>query len=1070
MRNLISTFVKYPFYANVIIVVLVIAGSFSLNNMKKSFFPERTTTHIFVNVFYPGASPKEMEESITVRVEESLRGLVGIKEITSTSSENMSSVQIETTGEYDIDETLAEIKNAVDGISSFPSDAEKPIVFKRRAVTQAGYLGLSGDVDKITLKRLADEIENDFYASGVISQLTVSGLPPLEIAIEVSEDNLRRYNLSISEIASAIRNNNQDVSGGLIRNKNEEILILSRHRNTKPDAIANILIRADKNGRSILIRDVATVKLQFSETPNKSLQNGKPSVSIMVNKLGEEDLDEISSFLNNYITEFNETHENVSLGFTFNFLDMLKSRLNLLYSNGGMGLILVLLSLGLFLNIRLSFWVAWGIPASFLGMFIFAASMGITINMISLFGMILVIGILVDDGIVIAENIYSHFEAGKSPMRAAVDGTMEVVPAVLTSVATTIVAFSPLFILTGRMEFMYEMAFVVVFSLGVSLFEAFFVLPAHIGTPKVLRRSNGNKGQKIRGILESGVDFMRYKVYGPVLKGVIKYKYIVILSPLFLIMITVGLLKGGFINYTFFPAMEFDQININLAYKPGSGEERTLKTLKEIEAEVWNENEAIMEEFNDTTSFIAYTFLSIGSSFSGSESGAHAGKLFITMRDMEGSPISTSKISERIRKRLGKIPDVAKFSVGGSNHWGTPVSISILGNDLEELDHAKAFLMERLKNMDDLKNITENNSVGKREVRLQLKPKAYLLGLDQVKLASQVRQGFYGSQAQRLQIGKDEVRVWVRYPKSDRMNLSQLENMRINTAFGTFPLRELASYDIERGPVSIKHYNGKREVRIDADLFDLYAPVPPIIAKINKNIIPELQQKYSGIKVEYQGQQKDSNDAGKEMANYFGIAFLIMVFIIMVHFRSFTQGIIVLLMIPLGWLGSVWGHGIEGHAVSMLSAWGMVALSGVIINDAVVFLAKYNSLLLEGFKPKEAVYKAGTARFRAIMLTTITTVLGLYPLILEKSFQAQFLIPMSISLAYGVLFGTSFILLFFPSLILVLNDMKLGYTAFKKWLNPKKIEVNGEWVDETYTWPDPRDVEPAVRDSKRIIE
>lgn len=1071
MRNLISTFVKYPFYANVIIVILLIAGFFSLNSMKKSFFPERSTTHIFVNVFYPGASPKEMEESITVRVEEALRGLVGIKEITSTSSENMSSVQIETTGKYDIDETLAEVKNAVDGISSFPADAEKPIVFKRRAVTQAGYLGLSGDVDKITLKRLADKIENDFYASGVISQLSVNGLPPLEIAIEVSEENLRRYNLSISEISSAVRNNNQDVSGGMIRNKNEEILILSRYRNTDPDAIANIMIRADKDGRGILIRDVATVKLQFSETPNKSLQNGKPSVSIMVNKLAEEDLDEISAYLNDYIKEFNETHEHVKLEFTFDFLYLLKSRLSLLYSNGGMGLILVLISLGLFLNLRLSFWVAWGIPSSFLGMFIFAAAMGITINMISLFGMILVIGILVDDGIVIAENIYSHFESGKTPMRAAVDGTMEVVPAVITSVTTTIVAFSPLFILTGRMEFMYEMAFVVVFSLSVSLFEAFFVLPAHIGTPKVLRRSdNGNDNNRIRQFLENMVDFMRFKMYGPILRMVIKYKYIVLLTPVFFIMITIGLLRGGFINYTFFPAMEFDQININLAFKPGSGEERTLKTLKEIEAVIWEENQAIMDEYNDTTSFVSYTFLSVGSAFDGSETGAHAGSVFVTMRDMEGSPISTSQISERIRKKIGKVPEAEKLSVGGRNHWGSPVSISLLGNDLKELDHAKSFLMDRLKKMDDLKNITENNSVGKREVRLELKPKAYLMGLTQVQVASQVRQGFYGAQAQRLQIGKDEVRVWVRYPKSDRMNLSQLENMRIKTAFGTFPLRELATYHIERGPVSIKHYNGKREVRIDADLFDLYAPVPPILAKINKNIIPELKQKYAGVRVEYQGQQKDSNEAGKEMMKYFGAAFLIMVFIIMIHFRSFTQGIIVLLMIPLGWLGAVWGHGIEGHAVSMLSAWGMVALSGVIINDAVVFLAKYNSLLLDGLQPKDAVFKAGTARFRAIILTTITTVLGLYPLILEKSFQAQFLIPMSITLAYGVLFGTSFILVVFPSLILILNDFKRGYQAFKLWLNPKKVKINGEWQEEAFKWPDARDAEPAIRDSKRIIE
>jgi len=1070
MRNLVSTFVKYPFYANLIIVILVIAGGFSLANMKKSFFPERSTTHIFVNVFYPGASPKEMEEGITMRVEESLRGLVGIKQVTSSSSENMASVSIETTGKYDIDETLAEVKNAVDGISSFPSNAEKPIVFKQRAVTQAGFIGLSGNVDKITLKRLADDIENDFYSSGFISQLTVTGLPPLEISVEVSEENLLRYGLTFSEVSAAIRNNNQDISGGLIRNENEEILIRSRYRTVNPDRIADIIIRSGNDGSSLRIRDVASVKLQFSETPSESLQNGKPSVTFMVNKLGEEDLDKISEYLHKYVKDFNEQHEHVKLEFTFDFLYMLRGRLNLLYSNGGMGLILVLLSLGLFLNVRLSFWVAWGIPASFLGMFVFAAALGITINMISLFGMILVIGILVDDGIVIAENIYSHFESGKTPMKAAVDGTMEVVPAILTSVTTTLVAFSPLMFLTGRMEFLYEMAFVVIFSLSVSLFEAFFVLPAHIGTPKVLRRSNGGTGQKIRGVLEKGVDFMRHKIYGTILKIVIKYKYIVIFSPVFFIMITIGLVKGGFIHYTFFPSIEFDRIAINVSYKPGSGEKRTLKTLKMIEDKVWKVDQDLMDEFNDTASFIAYTFVGLGNAFDGNEVGAHAGKLDITMRDMEGSPIKTSEIAKRIRKEIGKIPNVEKFTVGGRNHWGSPVSISLLGKDLEELTQAKLFLMEKLGNIDDLKDITENNSVGKREVRLKLKPKAYLLGLSQVQIASQVRQGFYGDQAQRLQIGKDEVRVWVRYPKTDRLSLSQLDNMRIRTMAGTYPLKELAYYDIERGPVSIKHFNGAKEIRIDADLSDFYAPVPPILEKINTTILPELKQKFRGVNIEYQGQQRDSSDAGNEMQKYFGIAFLLMILIIMIHFRSFTHGIIIILMIPLGWLGSVWGHGIESFPVSMLSAWGMVALSGVIINDAVVFLAKYNSLLLEGFKVKDAVYKAGTARFRAIMLTTITTVLGLYPLILEKSFQAQFLIPMAISLAYGVLFGTSFILLFFPSLILVLNDMKQGYTAFKRWVFPKKVEINGEWKEEEFVWPKAEEVEPAVRDSKRIIQ
>lgn len=1069
MKNIVSTFVKYPFYANLIILTILIAGSFSLLEMKKSFFPERSTTTIMVRVFYPGASPKEMEEGITTRIEESLRGLVGIKEITSSSSENMSMVTIETTGKYDIDETLADVKNAVDGISSFPVDAEKPIVFKQRAITQVGFIGLSGDVDRMTLKRMANDIENDMYNSGIISQLNVNGLPPLEISIEVSEEDLLRYGITISEISNAIRSNNQDMSGGLIRNDNEEILIRSRYRTVDPDKIADIVVRANSDGTNIKIRDLASVKLQFSEDPLLTLQNGKPSVSFQVNKLGEEDLDEISKWLHNYVEEFNQVHDNVKLEFTFDFLTMLKSRLNLLYSNGGLGLVMVLIALGFFLNIRLSFWVAMGIPFAFLAMFVFAVSMGITINMISLFGMILVIGILVDDGIVIAENIYSHFEEGKPPMKAAVDGTLEVMPAVLTSVTTTIVAFAPLLILSGRMEFMYEMAFVVIVSLSVSLLEAFFVLPSHLGTPKVLKHST-NKGQVIRKAFERFIDFLRFTIYGKMLKVVIRYKYVMVFAPVFLIMITVGLFKGGFIKYTFFPAIEFDQIQIELAFKPGSGEKRTLETLKMIEEKAWAVNEALMEEFNDTASFIDYTFVGLGSAFSGTETGAHAGNLFITMRDMEGSPISTSEIAKRMAKEIGKIPDAEKFSVGGRNRWGSPVSISLLGKDLEELEYAKVFLMDRLNEITDLKDVTENNSVGKREVRLKLKPKAYLLGLNQAQIAGQVRQGFYGDQAQRLQVGRDEVRVWVRYPKQDRLNLSQLESMRIKTPLGDYPLKELAYYDIQRGPVSIKHYNGAREIRIDADLADFYAEVPPILERINKTIVPELKQKFRGVDVIYQGQQRDSNDAMKEIQKYFGIAFLIIVIIIMIHFKSFTQGLIILLMIPLGWLGAAWGHGIEGYPISMLSAWGMVALSGVIINDAVVFLAKYNGLLLEGFKVKEAVYKAGIARFRAILLTTITTVVGLYPLILEQSFQAQFLIPMAISLAYGVMVGTTFILMFFPSLILVLNDVKRQYAAAKLYFFPKKQFEDGEYVEIPFEWPSPEDVEPAVRDSKRVIE
>ncbi|MCK4664049.1 MAG: efflux RND transporter permease subunit [Bacteroidales bacterium] len=1075
MKKIITIFVKYPFYANIIIVILILGGWIGISNMKKSFFPERQSRNITITVTYPGASPKEMEEGITVRIEEAIRGIVGIKEINSTSSENFSRVRIETTGDYDIDETLTEVKNAVDGISSFPVDAERPIIYKQRSITQAMYLGLSGNVDLMSLKKLANEIEDDLLASGIITQLRINGYPPIEISVEVTEENLLRYNLTFDEILRAITLNNRDISGGQIKSEKEEILIRSRSRSVNPDDIGEIILRANNDGSHLLIRDIANVKLKFSDIPSAFLMNGKQAISFSVSKLPEEDLDEISAFCNKYAKEFNANHNDVKLEVSFDFLSMLGSRLELLYKNGSIGLFLVIFSLALFLSFRLSLWVAWGIPASFLAMFIVGSMYGITINMISLFGMILVIGILVDDGIVIAENIYTHFEKGKSPRRAAIDGTMEVLPAVITSVTTTMIAFSPLMLIQGGgLEFMFEMAFVVVFSLFFSLFEAFLVLPAHLGSKHILRsRKKSENIKNIRSHLNNAIAYMRYKIYGYVLKLSIKWKWITLTIPISFFIITIGLFGGGFIKYTMFPAITFDFFNIDIAFKPGSGEKKTFEYLKKFDDIVWEVNEELIAEYGtmpeygllqklliktgitniDTNSYIQYTYLGIGNAFSGQEIGSHTGGIFVTLRDMEGLPVSSYEITNRIRKKIGKIPEAEKMSIGAHNRFGKPVSISLLGKDLKELEQAKRFLIEELNNLTTITNITDNNAAGKQEVRLKLKPKAYFLGLDQTSILNQIRQGFFGGQAQRLQSGKDEIRVWVRYPKTGRQNLGQLDEMKIKTVSGEYPLTELVDYTIERGPVNINRFNLSREIRIEADLVDPYESVPPILQKIREDIVPKVKAKYSGVDIQHQGQQRRSDEAQSEMMKYFGIAFAIIILILMIHFKSASQALIVIMMIPLAWLGSIWGHGVEGFPVSMLSAWGMVALSGIIINDAVIFLAKYNSLLLEGQKVIDAVYNAGIARFRAIVLTTITTVMGLYPLIMENSFQAQFLIPMAIALAYGVLFGTAFILLFFPSLILVLNDIKI----WTRWL------WNG-------ILPTRESVETTIINSKRTID
>ncbi len=1077
MKKLVSIFIRFPFYANIILFIILGIGMISFFSMNRSFFPELSEKYINISVFYPGAAPKEMEEGVTVRVEEALRGIAGIKEVTSTSSENMTSVRVEITGEYDIDETLMEVKNAVDGITSFPVDAEKPIVNKQRSSTFAIFMGLSGDADMISLKEYANEIEYDLYNSGIMSQITLGGFPDLEISVEISEENLRRYNLTFDEVSRAITLNNQDMSGGQIRSDKEEIMIRSRYRTVKPEELEQIIIRGNPDGSYLRIGDVGSVSMKFADVASTSLMNKKPSVSVQVFKLPEEDLTAISEFCNDYADDWNETHTDAKLHVTYDFLEMLKARLNLLYSNGGIGLLLIFITLGLFLSLRLSIWVAIGIPASFGAMFILGIFYGVTVNMISLFGMILVIGILVDDGIVIAENIYTHFEKGKSPMKAALDGTMEVMPAVLTSVTTTIVVFSALFFIKGRMEFMYEMAFVVVFSLAFSLLEAFFVLPAHLGSKRVLRRNvRQNIGKKIRDTLDSALNFMRNRIYGKSLKFIIKWRYVAMFAPIFLVLITSGLFQGGIIKATFFPAIPFDQFNVDIAYKPGSGEAQTLETLKKVEDAIWEVNAELKDELNDTVDFVNYTFLSTGGAFNGQERGSHAGNIFVLLRNLEKSGTSSYEIVSRVRQKTGELPETEKFSIQGRHTFGTPISVSLLGRDEELLNGAKEELIQSLKQIEDVSNVTDVNPSGMREVQLKLKPLAYFLGFSQASLTGQVRQGFFGGQAQRLQHGKDELRVWVRYPKTDRINIGQLEAMRVKTPVGEYPLSELASYNIERGPVSIKHYNSAREIRIDADVASYDTPVVPIQEKIETEIVPDLLSRYPGVDVAYLGQKKDSDETMAQIRKYFLPAFLIMFLLIILHFKSLSQGLIIVAMIPLAWLGAIWGHGVEGVQVSLLSVWGMLALSGVIINDAVVFLSRYNRFLKEGMPVKKAVYETGLARFRAIVLTTITTSVGLYPIILENSFQAQFLVPMAVALAYGVLVGTGFILVFFPVIILALNDLKRYsryiYNRINLWVlkgDPNR-EVPPRIVAELSKVPSRESVEKAIIHSKRTID
>lgn len=1050
IRGIVAYFVKYPILANIIIAITLIGGILTLLNTKQSFFPTRTVNTLQINVAYPGAAPEEMEEGVTTKIEEAIKSIPGIDEITSTSSENSASIRIKILESYDIDEIYTEVKNSVDAISSFPVSAEKPVIYKIKPSTPAQWMAVTGDVDLYTLKKFAEKIEDDLMASGIISQINLMGFNPREISIEVSENNLKRYGLTFDQVANAVRSNNRDISAGSIKAENEEILIRSNAKETEAGAISDIVLRSNPDGSKLLLRDVAQIKEQFSDAPNKSTLNGKRAVFIQVLKLEDEDLKEISTFVNSYAEEFNSINSAVQLNVSFDFMDYLQQRLDMLSSNGIVGLMLVLIALGTFLSLRLSFWVAWGIPSSFLGMFIIGSFFGLTINMMSLFGMIVVIGILVDDGIVIAENIYSHFEKHKNPVKAAIEGTMEVLPAVFTSVTTTIVAFLPLLLLTGGFEFLRDMGIVVILSLGFSLIEAFFVLPAHLASRSVLSvKKEDTRSYKIRKAINKGLDYLKYNLYGRALQYTMQYRFIAVCFLISLFLITGGLLGGGLIKATMFPQIPFTNFDINVAFKPGTRENKTEAYLQKFENVVWEVNEDLKKDLKDDEDFIRFTFSGLGSNSLG-DRGGHAGSISVFYKELDGTGINSYDIINRIRAKIGPVPEAERFTVGGENRFGKPVSVRLMGENYDDLQKAKDFLKEELQYIAELKDIEDNVQIGNREMLLDLRSQAYFLGLSHNDITRQIRQGFFGEEVQRLQKGTDEVRVWVRYPEADRINVGQLEDMKVKTTSGAqYRLTDLVEYEVKRGISGIRHYDGKREVTVEADMVDPFGEVPPILATVENDIVPRLKASFPTVSVDYGGQSREGAKARRQIGLYFGGAFLLIFFILMSTFRSFYQAIMIIAMIPLGWIGAAVGHGIEGHPVSLLSAWGMIALSGVIINDAVVFLAKFNSLIKnERQTIYEAAYNAGISRFRPIMLTSLTTVLGLYPLIMEKSFQAQFLIPMAISVAYGVLIGTFIILLFFPVLILWFNDVRVYAKWFWTGRKPEKEEVERVLIDE----------------------
>ncbi len=1046
MNKIITAFVKYPFYANVFIVAIGILGALSFMRMNKAYFPIVNSKSINISVTYQGATPKEMEEGVVTLIENSLRGVPGIKEHSSYSQENYASVNVVVRNGYDVDKVVFDIKNAVDAISNFPAGAEPPRVVKSRTMTPAFFFSLKAKYDDpIRLKDEAQRIEDEIIASGNVSQVTLRGIPTrMEMSVDVNEDELQKYGLTTSAITNAIKGYNIDLYGGMIQSDREQVKINLRNRSVEVKDIENIVIKSNPSGTPVRIKDIATVVKRFEDTPSESYVDGDRSVFFRVMNLKEENLETTSDYLKSYVEEYNDTHSDTQLIVVRDMNRTLSGTMNILYSNGLSGIILVIIALSLFLSVRTSLWVAWNIPMSFLGMAIVASTMGISINMISTFGMILVIGIVVDNGIVISENIYSHFERGASARVAAIRGTKEMLSSIIVSAVTTIVAFMPLLFIEGNLEMMYEMAVVVMLCLFFSMIEAIFVLPSHLSNPKVLNKASSKSIiGKVVGTIDRAIKWIATKLYVPYINWAMNRKVIVIASIFAIFIITAGMFMGGRVGLLFFPASNVESFAIDLAMKPGTNKESTLKVLEYMAHKARVADTLLARERGEEL-YITSINTASGRAFQGTEIGEHAGDMDVYLRRLDNSTVSSDEIKSYIAKEIGVIPEAYKSAVGASSRWGAPVSISLFNRNSTQLFQASVELKAELAKREALYNVIDNNQLGNRELLVKLKPLAYTLGMTPSSIMEQIRGGFYGTLAQRVQDGRNEVWFYVRYPEEGRKSIGDLKNLKIRTADGgEYPLSQLCEFENQRSVTKINHFNGKKELRVEAYMKDPKASITPIFEDIQENILPALMAKYPGLTYQFQGQYKSSNEDMETIAIYFSLAFLIIVLILFAYLRSFSQGFIIILMIPLSFMAAIWGHIIENTAISNMSLWGMIALSGTIINNAVVYIARYNDALKEGKTVIESIVDAGKNRLRPILLTSATTTIGLFPLIRETSSDAAFVIPIAISLGYGILIGTLFVLFFFPILIKCSNSVSILIAKIKGVENvtPESVEV-----------------------------
>ncbi|MCG3885388.1 efflux RND transporter permease subunit [Photobacterium leiognathi] len=1037
-KGLIAWFAHNHVAANLLMLVVMLGGLFSISLINKEIFPAFALNRIMISASYPGASPEDIEQSINVKIEQSLDNVKNIKRIQSVASQGSASLTLELESEADLEQVLDDVKQQIEAISTFPVNMETPLVKRAEFTSNVVFISLYGNLNERQLKEYAKQVRDDILQQTDASDVVVSGVKDYEIAIDVSENALRKYGLTFEQVAQVVQQRSIDLPGGMIKAKDGDLLVRTNGQLYNGDGFSSIVLQTRPDGSRLYLSDVATISDGFIEDRILNRFNRERAAVIQVRNLTDEDATKIAEQVGKYVEQAQtKLPTGVYLDSWGDMSHYLEGRLNMMLSNMFYGGILVFIILALFLDIRVAFWVILGIPFCFLGTLLFMPTplVAVSINLISLFGFILVLGIVVDDAIVVGESVYSEVEDKGQSIDNVIAGANKVAIPATFGVLTTMAAFIPMLISDApRTEFFKAIAWVVLLCLTFSLIESKLILPAHLARARLAQgKSRTNALSRLKQRFNLAVDRFINQGYRRFISVCIVHRYSVLATFSGILMLAIALVASGQLRWVFFPNLPSDYIQVNVDMNISSSDENNAKVAAQIEEALYQTDAEIFQELG--VHVVKHTFINM----------ENRQDLFVLaeLHKTETLPITSFEILKQWQAQLPPLVGVKNITFEASiGRKQSDVQFSLKGDDLAQLAQASKAMQQLLYQYDGTLNIKDDLSSPTPEVKLQLTKAGEALGLSLASLASQVRHAFYGYEVQRVLRNNEEVKVMVRYPQQERSTIGYLENMKVILPNGRFvPFTEVAKANIESSYTSINRVDRKRSVIVSANVDKSQTSPSDIYNDILENKLDQLRQVFPSVKFALDGRAKDEKNTKGSLIRDSILALITIFALMAIPLRSYSQPLIIMSVIPFGIIGAIAGHYLAGLTLNLLSVFGILALAGVVVNDSLVLVSFINRALKQGVPLEQAVVNAGCSRFRAIVLTSLTTFFGLAPILLEDSLQAQIVIPMATSLAFGILFATVVTLLLVPSLYLILADIKRGMKRFYHWWwQPRTLE------------------------------